>query len=247
MRLSRDPPAETGVVRPRQRVPRTGRQCKVMAVLMLASACSLPPVFWSMSAFQRPLGSRSASAGLGERLRQQLAAAASVVDPLRMLQSQHGWANSSLREANSNADRLLQELEAAHRVAQERRRRDAERRAEAEKCYSLTGQSYRGRQHVTKSGLRCQPWAAQTPNQHAHSADRYPEAGLEGNFCRNPSGDVAPWCYNGEGTDPPYETCAIPLCPERYLQVPEYLNMYVHARMCVCVFVCVCVCVCACV
>ena len=69
-----DPPAEPGVVRPRPRqgVPRTGRQCKVMAVLMLVSACSVPPVFWSMSAFRRPLGSRSASAGLGERLRQQL-------------------------------------------------------------------------------------------------------------------------------------------------------------------------------
>ena len=219
-----EPAVEPGVVRPRQRVPRTGRQCRVMAALVVVSACSLLGVFWSTAAL-RPRAPLRASAGLGQRLGQQLAAASSsAVDPLRMLQHAHagaGAAGGGGAGANSSRE-LAERQEAAYRVAlAARRRRDAAagRDLEAERCYSLTGQSYRGRQHVTKSGLRCQPWAAQTPNRHGYSADRYPDAGLDGNFCRNPSGDVAPWCYNGEGTDPPYETCAIPLCRERYLEV----------------------------
>ena len=111
---------------------------------------------------------------------------------------------------------------------QERTKRDAKRTAYAQECYSLIGQAYRGRQQTTKSGLRCQPWAAQTPNKHRYTADNYPDAGLQANYCRNPSADVAPWCYNGEDTEPAYETCAIPLCLQQLQEVavpPELLSI----------------------
>ena len=43
---------------------------------------------------------------------------------------------------------------------------------------------------------------------------RYPGLGNH-NFCRNPDPDSAdkfPWCYNGQGTDPPFDWCDIPYC-----------------------------------
>ncbi|CAB9527640.1 Hepatocyte growth factor-like protein [Seminavis robusta] len=61
------------------------------------------------------------------------------------------------------------------------------------------GASYRGTVHKTKTGKNCQRWDKQSPHAHFHSAEEYPESGLEENFCRNPNGDTGPWCYT---TDP---------------------------------------------
>jgi hypothetical protein len=58
---------------------------------------------------------------------------------------------------------------------------------------------YRGHQSQTRSGLECQAWAVQEPHAHAASPADYPDAGLVGNYCRNPDGESSIWCYT---TDP---------------------------------------------
>ena len=69
-----------------------------------------------------------------------------------------------------------------------------------ETMYGARGAGYRGCQSVTRSGLTCQSWAAQTPHQHLladESAGESAEAAK--NHCRNPDGGDSIWCYT---TDP---------------------------------------------
>ncbi|KAG7280568.1 hypothetical protein CRUP_028294 [Coryphaenoides rupestris] len=47
-------------------------------------------------------------------------------------------------------------------------------------CFRGRGEDYRGRVNETTSGIPCQRWDAQ---------------GLEENYCRNPDGSEAPWCF----------------------------------------------------
>jgi hypothetical protein len=74
------------------------------------------------------------------------------------------------------------------------------------------GSKYRGTKSVTESGHACQRWDSQSPNGHSRTPQRYPNAGLEKNYCRNPDGEPKPWCFNGEGTSPQWEFCDIPQC-----------------------------------
>ena len=63
-------------------------------------------------------------------------------------------------------------------------------------AYGARGAGYRGCQSVTRSGLTCQSWAAQTPHQHSladESAGESAEAAK--NRCRNPDGGDSIWCY----------------------------------------------------
>jgi hypothetical protein len=74
-----------------------------------------------------------------------------------------------------------------------------------QRCFSASdrGQSYRGSVNRTVSGRLCQAWDAQNPHAHSHTATNHPTADLAGhNFCRNPDGDAAPWCFT---TDPAVE------------------------------------------
>ena len=69
-----------------------------------------------------------------------------------------------------------------------------------ETMYGARGAGYRGCQSVTRTGLTCQSWAAQTPHQHSladESAGESAEAAK--NHCRNPDGGDSIWCYT---TDP---------------------------------------------
>jgi len=78
--------------------------------------------------------------------------------------------------------------------------------------------------------LRCQAWSAQKPHEHGEYlykndywdpsarffVPKYtPEtdawAGLEGNFCRNPSGAERPWCYT-QSKSTRWAYCDIPKC-----------------------------------
>jgi len=58
---------------------------------------------------------------------------------------------------------------------------------------------YRGFSNVTASGRQCQEWSSQVPHAHKYSPEDRPQAGLEGNRCRNPDGSQMAWCFT---TDP---------------------------------------------
>ncbi|XP_066266533.1 scavenger receptor cysteine-rich type 1 protein M130-like [Branchiostoma lanceolatum] len=62
-------------------------------------------------------------------------------------------------------------------------------------CYTGDGSDYRGRVNVTENGYTCQRWDVQVPHYHVYSPDRFPQYGLEENYCRNPGNGYKPWCY----------------------------------------------------
>jgi hypothetical protein len=77
-------------------------------------------------------------------------------------------------------------------------------------CYAQrNGADYRGAVSQTETGYECQPWSHQFPHQHQKVHANYPDAGLGGhNRCRNPDGDVAPWCYTLVD-EPAWGYCAV--------------------------------------
>ncbi|XP_071596575.1 plasminogen-like isoform X2 [Heliangelus exortis] len=83
----------------------------------------------------------------------------------------------------------------------------------SEECYRSKGQSYRGTTSVTVSGKKCQAWNSMFPHRHEKTPDRFPDADLRDNYCRNPDGDNSPWCFT---TDPSttWEYCNIKRCDE---------------------------------
>ncbi|CAG0884747.1 unnamed protein product [Darwinula stevensoni] len=80
------------------------------------------------------------------------------------------------------------------------------------------GGEYIGRQNATLSGFPCQPWASSTPNANQQLSEHLggfadeEDVQMGHNFCRNPDGRAAPWCYNANGTNPSWEFCNIPFC-----------------------------------
>ncbi|KAF7687210.1 kremen protein 1 isoform X1 [Silurus meridionalis] len=92
-------------------------------------------------------------------------------------------------------------------------------------CYTVNGEDYRGRQNQTSlhGGKPCLFW--NETFQHPYSTLKYPngEGGLGAhNFCRNPDGDVQPWCYISEQEDGTYwKFCEIPSC-----QMPGILGCF---------------------
>ncbi|XP_061430401.1 hepatocyte growth factor-like protein isoform X2 [Lethenteron reissneri] len=81
-------------------------------------------------------------------------------------------------------------------------------------CVECRGEHYRGLVDHTDSQRECQRWDLQHPHKHNYSPDRFPKAGLDDNYCRNPNGRMRPWCFT---TDPhqPWEYCSIKACPTR--------------------------------
>ncbi|XP_030231481.1 hepatocyte growth factor-like protein [Gadus morhua] len=62
-------------------------------------------------------------------------------------------------------------------------------------CFRSRGEDYRGRINETTSGIPCQRWDAQYPHEHPFYPNTYECKGLEENYCRNPDGSEAPWCF----------------------------------------------------
>uniref|UniRef100_UPI00398EB24D hepatocyte growth factor-like protein isoform X3 n=1 Tax=Pristiophorus japonicus TaxID=55135 RepID=UPI00398EB24D len=71
------------------------------------------------------------------------------------------------------------------------------------KCFKHRGVGYRGTVNQTTSGTHCQRWDMQFPHVHDFTPDNYQCKGLEKNYCRNPDGSEAPWCFT---TDPGVRT-----------------------------------------
>ncbi|KAK1328398.1 hypothetical protein QTO34_011971 [Cnephaeus nilssonii] len=92
-------------------------------------------------------------------------------------------------------------------------------------CFTTNGADYRGTQNWTalQGGKPCLFW--NETFQHPYNTLNYPngEGGLgEHNYCRNPDGDVSPWCYVAEQEDGVYwKYCEIPAC-----QMPGNLGCY---------------------
>ncbi|XP_066104612.1 plasminogen [Saccopteryx bilineata] len=91
-----------------------------------------------------------------------------------------------------------------------------------QECYQGNGQSYRGTSSTTITGKKCQSWSSMSPHQHKMTPQKYPDAGLTMNYCRNPDGDKGPWCYT---TDPRvrWEFCNLNKCsdsPETVTHAP---------------------------
>ncbi|XP_007234226.3 kremen protein 1 isoform X1 [Astyanax mexicanus] len=92
-------------------------------------------------------------------------------------------------------------------------------------CYTVNGEDYRGRQNQTslQGGKPCLFW--NETFEHPYNTLKYPngEGGLGAhNFCRNPDGDVRPWCYIADQEDGIYwKFCEIPSC-----QMPGILGCF---------------------
>ncbi|CAB9496738.1 Hepatocyte growth factor-like protein [Seminavis robusta] len=70
---------------------------------------------------------------------------------------------------------------------------------------------YRGTISVTESGIPCQDWAAQEPQKHDKTPEKFPQSGLTKNYCRNPDGADKSWCYTTK-KDKRWEYCNVPAC-----------------------------------
>ncbi|XP_077377887.1 kremen protein 1 isoform X1 [Festucalex cinctus] len=92
-------------------------------------------------------------------------------------------------------------------------------------CYTANGEDYRGFQKQTslQGGKPCLFW--NETFQHPYNTLKYPngEGGLGShNYCRNPDGDVQPWCYIADHEDGIYwRYCDIPTC-----QMPGNLGCF---------------------
>ncbi|KAL7987622.1 hypothetical protein Chor_006541 [Crotalus horridus] len=78
-------------------------------------------------------------------------------------------------------------------------------------CYYDTGSNYRGTAAMTITGKKCQAWISMRPHRHSKTPSAFPDADLRRNYCRNPDGDKAPWCYT---TDPEtrWDYCNLQKC-----------------------------------
>ncbi|KAM8866501.1 tissue-type plasminogen activator isoform 1-T1 [Synchiropus picturatus] len=87
-------------------------------------------------------------------------------------------------------------------------------------CVQGSGQTYRGTTAVTKSGTSCLPWDFPSLRRKLNNAWRSDALDLglgSHNFCRNPDGDVAPWCHIYRNMQLTWELCNIPKCSRRPL------------------------------
>uniref|UniRef100_A0A452GQD4 Kringle domain-containing protein n=1 Tax=Gopherus agassizii TaxID=38772 RepID=A0A452GQD4_9SAUR len=89
-------------------------------------------------------------------------------------------------------------------------------------CVVGNGLDYRGTIATTASGKTCQEWNSQKPHSHDYFTPvTHPRAGLErNNYCRNPDGDRAPWCYT---IDPSvrWEYCNLRRCSNTQINLPK--------------------------
>jgi hypothetical protein len=78
-------------------------------------------------------------------------------------------------------------------------------------CYAeANGGDYRGSVSKTRGGLTCQLWSHQYPHLHQKTHINYPDAGLGGHdHCRNPDGDLGPWCLTTVD-EPSWDYCDVP-------------------------------------
>ncbi|XP_061905551.1 hepatocyte growth factor-like protein [Entelurus aequoreus] len=92
---------------------------------------------------------------------------------------------------DSNMERENCEISKCTEVRVEKRQRSSF----TTNCFRGRGEDYRGRVNETTSGIPCQRWNTQYPHEHPFYPSTYECKGLEENYCRNPDGSEAPWCF----------------------------------------------------
>ncbi|RXM30055.1 Voltage-dependent calcium channel subunit alpha-2/delta-1, partial [Acipenser ruthenus] len=87
-------------------------------------------------------------------------------------------------------------------------------------CLTCNGENYRGSMDHTETGKECQRWDLNRPHKHSFHPKRYPDKGLDGNYCRNPDKRLRPWCFT---LDPntTWEYCSIKVCAESVKSDPD--------------------------
>ncbi|XP_076128071.1 plasminogen-like [Alosa pseudoharengus] len=104
--------------------------------------------------------------------------------------------------ANSKMEFLLRRMSSAF----------YEKKEFLKECITGDGSSYRGTKSRTKSGKTCQRWASKSPHIPNMTPEKYPNADLESNYCRNPDNDAGgPWCYTTD-LQTRWESCDIEDC-----------------------------------
>ncbi|XP_011885591.1 PREDICTED: kremen protein 2 isoform X2 [Cercocebus atys] len=96
-------------------------------------------------------------------------------------------------------------------------------------CFQVNGADYRGHQNRTGprgAGRPCLFWDQTQQHSYSSASDPQGRWGLGAhNFCRNPDGDVQPWCYVAETEEGIYwRYCDIPTC-----HMPGYLGCFVDS------------------
>ncbi|XP_049992748.1 kremen protein 2 isoform X4 [Alexandromys fortis] len=96
-------------------------------------------------------------------------------------------------------------------------------------CFQVNGADYRGHQNYTGprgAGRPCLFWDQTQQHSYSSASDPQGRWGLGAhNFCRNPDGDVQPWCYVPETEEGIYwRYCDIPTC-----HMPGYLGCFVDS------------------
>ncbi|CAG0890890.1 unnamed protein product [Darwinula stevensoni] len=98
------------------------------------------------------------------------------------------------------------------------------------------GGEYIGRTNVSHSGFACQVWMepgrSTIPGKEELFLPAFPDykgTGEPHNFCRNPDGDAAPWCFIEGGSND--EFCDIPFCKVREVQGGPQGNVYPECRL----------------
>ncbi|KAM9056506.1 kremen protein 2 isoform 2-T2 [Megaptera novaeangliae] len=107
--------------------------------------------------------------------------------------------------------------------------RPRRRRAGLSECFQVNGADYRGHQNRTGprgAGRPCLYWDQTQQHSYSSASDPHGRWGLGAhNFCRNPDGDVQPWCYVAETEEGIYwRYCDIPTC-----HMPGYLGCFVDS------------------
>jgi len=70
---------------------------------------------------------------------------------------------------------------------------------------------YRGDIAFTEKGFTCQRWDTQDPHEHTYNDVKFPDFGLDRNYCRNPDGEPRTWCYTTDASKR-WDFCVVPAC-----------------------------------
>ncbi|XP_063077839.1 hyaluronan-binding protein 2-like [Engraulis encrasicolus] len=80
-------------------------------------------------------------------------------------------------------------------------------------CYSGNGESYRGFVSETSDGKDCLPWNSHLIPSAVNLTQHDEESGLGPHkYCRNPDGDVSPWCFYKKRDKLDWEYCNVKEC-----------------------------------